>query len=168
MHMKTKLNFLIVSLLLLLPISSSLANQPAGTQPKSPLPKPLASETFDLTAGMEVGLEIQARAPGASWAREGAEAAALLVSVDGVYNQDLLLWAGDELFPYRVMLGHLRRGKHKVSVALNPARSATAAQIAEVKSLRALPLASAPRSAATTEDQFALAYSPVLYARDLA
>ena len=165
MHMKTKLNFLIVSLLLLLPISSSLANQPAGTQPKSPLPKPLASETFDLTAGMEVGLEIQARAPGASWAREGAEAAALLVSVDGVYNQDLLLWAGDELFPYRVMLGHLRRGKHKVSVALNPARSATAAQIAEVKSLRALPLASAPRSAATTEDQLALAYSPVLYAR---
>ena len=33
---------------------------------------------------MEVGLDIEARSPGASWARQGAEAAALLVSVDGL------------------------------------------------------------------------------------
>ncbi|MFN2499127.1 MAG: hypothetical protein ABR557_08595, partial [Pyrinomonadaceae bacterium] len=162
--MKTKLNCLSVCLLLLIPIYSSLANPTAGTQPKSQLPKPLATETFNLADGMEVGLEIQARAPGASWAREGAEAPALLVSVDGVYNQDLLLWAGDELFPYRVMLGKLSKGNHKVSVALNPARSSAGAQLAEVKLLRALPLA-AHRPAATTEDQLALAHSPVLYAR---
>lgn len=164
-YMKTKLNCLSVCLLLLIPIYSSLANPTAGTQPKFQLPKPLATETFDLADGMEVGLEIQARAPGASWAREGAEAAALLISVDGVYNQDLLLWAGDELFSYRVMLGNLTRGKHKVSVALNLARSAAGAQLAEVKLLRALPLAPGRRSAATTEDQLALAHSPVLYAR---
>jgi hypothetical protein len=113
---------------------------------------------------MEVGLEIEARSPGASWAREGAEAAALLVSVDGVYNQDLLLWAGDELFPYRVMLGHLPGGKHTVSVALNTARSAAEARRAEVKSLRPLPLASA-RGGGADEDQMALAHSPFLYAR---
>ncbi len=163
--MKIKLKCFGVCLLLLVPIGSSIANQTAETQQTSQLPKPLATEALDLTEDMEVGLEIQARSPGASWAREGAEAAALLVSVDGVYNQDLLLWAGDELFNYRVMLGHLSRGKHNVSVTLNLPRSAGGAQLAEVKSLRALPLAPGNRSAATAEDQLALAHSPVLYAR---
>src|SRR6185503_16393477 len=120
--METKPNCF--SLLLLIVICSSLANHTAATQKKSQLPESLASETFNLTNDMEVGLEIQARSPGASWAREGEEAAALLISVDGIYNQDLLLWAGDELFAYRVMLGRLAKGKHTVSVALNLPRSA--------------------------------------------
>lgn len=128
-------------------------------------PQSLAAETFNLTEETEVGLEIEARSPGASWAREGAEAAALLISVDGVYQQDLLLWAGDELFSYRVMLGHLRRGKHAVSVALNPARSAVGARRAEVKSLRPLPLAPARGTNAVDEEQLALTHSPFLYAR---
>lgn len=161
--MKIKLNCF--SLLLLIVICSSLANPTAGTQKKSQLPEPLATETLDLKNDVEVGLEIQARSPGASWALEGKEAAALVISVDGIYNQDLLLWAGDELFQYRVMLGRLTKGKHKVSVALNRARSAAGAQLAEVKSLRPLPLASANRSVATAEDLLALAHSPVLYAR---
>src|SRR2546421_7410149 len=125
----------------------------------------LATETFNLPEETELGLEIEARSPGASWAREGAEAAAVLISVDGAYNQDLLLWAGDELFQYRVMLGRLTKGKHTVSVALNLARSAAGAHLAEVKSLRPLLLAAAPRSGAAKEDQLALAHSPVLYAR---
>jgi hypothetical protein len=114
---------------------------------------------------MEVGLEIEARSPGASWAREGAEAAALLVSVDGVHNQDVLLWAGDEVFQYRIMLGRLSKGKHMVSVSLNLPRSAARAQVAEVKVLRPLPLGAANLSAGTKEDQLALSRSPVLYAR---
>jgi len=163
--MKTKPIFFFLSLLLSTFVYSSAVTHTAAAQSRSQLPKPLATETFNLTGDMEVGLEINARSPGASWAREGAEAAALLVSVDGVYNQDLLLWAGDELFQYRVMLGHLTRGKHLISVALNLPRSAAGAQLAEVKSLRALLLAPAHRSAATAEDQLALAHSPVLYAR---
>ncbi len=127
--------------------------------------KPLVTEAFKLTEEMEVGLEIEARSPGASWAREGAEAAALLVSVDGVYNQDLLLWAGDELFPYRVALGHLPKGKHTVSVALNTARSAAEARRAEVKSLRPLLRTTALAAGKVDEDQVALAHSPFLYAR---
>src|SRR3989454_2701444 len=139
--------------------------QITATQNNSQVPKPLAIEAFNLAEDMELGLEIEARSPGASWAREGAEAAAVLISVDGVYNQDLLLWAGDELFQYRVMLGHLTKGKHTVSVALNLPRSAAGAQLAEVKSLRPLLLAAAPRSGRAKEDQLALAHSPVLYAR---
>ncbi len=166
--MKTPLNFFSLLLLLLIFVdtsSSTTGTHFAARQNISQLPKPLATEVFNLTENMEVGLEIEARSPGASWAREGAEAAALLVSVDGVYQQDLLLWAGDELFSYRVMLGRLNRGKHTVSVTFNKARSAAEAQRAEVKSLRPLPLASTRATNSADEDLLALAHSPFLYAR---
>jgi len=163
--MKLKLSVFRLSLILFTFVFSSSAVHTLATQTNSQVPKPLAIESFNLTEDMEVGLEINARSPGASWVREGAEAAALLISVDGVYNQDLLLWAGDELFQYRVMLGRLTKGKHTVSVALNLPRSAAKAQLAEVKSLRPLPLAPRLRSVAAEEDQLALAHSPVLYAR---
>lgn len=163
--MKLKLSVFRLSLLLFTFVYSSSAMHILATQTNSQVPKPLAMESFNLAEDMEVGLEINARSPGASWAREGAEAAALLISVDGVYNQDLLLWAGDELFQYRVMLGRLTKGKHRVSVALNLPRSAAKAQLAEVMSLRPLPLAPTHRSFAAEEDQMALAHSPVLYAR---
>lgn len=162
--MKTKLSLCRLSLVLLAFAFSSIAPRIVPAQKIVPLPKPLATEAFKLADAMEVGLEIEARSPGASWARQGSEAAALLVSVDGVHNQDLLLWAGDEVFRYRVMLGRLSKGKHAVSVSLNLPRSAAGAQTAEVK-LRVLPLAPANSSAAANEDQVALANSPVLYAR---
>ncbi len=163
--MKTKLSFFCVSLLLLTIACLSTVTTIAATQTIPRLPKPLATEVFNLTENMEVGLEISARSPGASWAREGAEAAALLISVDGIYNQDLLLWAGDEFFQYRVMLGRLTKGRHTVSVATNLPRSAAGARIAEVKSLRPLPFPPTHRSGDQQEDQLALAHSPVLYAR---
>src|SRR6267142_2554746 len=162
--MKTKSTFLCLQLLLSLFIYTSTAMRLTAQSTSQASDAP-ASESLDLAEDMEVGLEIEARSPGGSWARPGSEAAALLVLVDGVYNQDLLLWAGDELFQYRVMLGHLTKGEHTVSVALNLPRSAAKAQLAEVKSLFPLLLAPAHRSGAATEDQFALAHSPVLYAR---
>jgi hypothetical protein len=163
--MKTNLNFLSLPLLLLIfgyTSPNTAATQAAASPSRSQLPKPLLSEAFSLAEDMEVGLEIEARSPGASWARKGGEAAALIISVDGSYNQDLLLWGGDESSHYRVMLGRLPRGKHTVSVGLNPARSAPGAQEAEVTSLIPLLLASAR---ARDEDQLAVSHAPVLYAR---
>jgi hypothetical protein len=162
--MKTKSTFLYLQLLLSLLIYTSTAMQ-LTAQSLSQTSDALATETLNLTEDAEVGLEIEARSPGGSWARPGAEAAALLVSVDGVYNQDLLLWAGDELFPYRVSLGRLAKGKHTVSVVLNAPRSARRAQRAEVKTLRPLLLAASGQSKVDDDDLFALAHSPVLYAR---
>jgi hypothetical protein len=169
--MKNSLKFLSGSLLLLsfIYISSSLQGTGnAAAQHISQVPKPLATESFNLDEEMEVGLEINARSTAASWARKDAEAAAVLISVDGVYNQDVLLWAGDEMFPYRVALGRFPKGKHTVSVALNFARSAPQAGRAEVKSLQTLLLANSRRSnssAAVYEEQLALTHSPILYAR---
>lgn len=146
-------------------ILSTTGTRPAMAQLILQRSPSLASETFNLAEEMEVGLEIEVRSPGASWARKGAEAAALLISVDGAYNQDLLLWAGDEVFRYRVILGRFPKGKHTVSVVLNMARSAAGARRAEVKSLRPLLLATARGTGGIDEDQLALAHSPVLYAR---
>jgi hypothetical protein len=162
--MKTKLTFLFLQLLLLILIytSTALCLPARNTSQASGA---LASESLKLEEDMEVGLEIEGRTPGGSWARPGAEAAALLVLVDGVYNQDLLLWAGDELFHYRVLLGRLSKGNHTISVALNSARSAPQVQRAEVKELRPLPLASTGKSTYDDDDRFALAHSPFLYAR---
>jgi len=128
-------------------------------------PAPLETAPLDLPVATEVGLEIEARSPGASWAMPNAEAAALMISVDGIYNQDLLLWAGDEVFRYRVLLGRLSKGKHTISVALNPPRSAPKVQVADIKALRPFPLATTSQSKVDDDDLFALAYSPFLYAR---
>src|SRR6266498_3723610 len=144
---------------------NTMGKQLTATQSNSQLLKPLTTEAFNLAEDMEVGLEIEARSPGASWARKGAEAAALVISVDGSYNQDWLLWAGDESSHYRVMLGRLPKGKHTVSVAYNPERSAAGAREAEVKSLRPVLLAPARSTRGMDEDQLALAHAPVLYAR---
>ena len=155
--------------------------------PSAPKPSaPLAVKTFVLGNEQEAALEIEARSPGASWGRKGSEAAALVVTVDGVYNQDVLLWAGEEFYRYRVLLGRLPKGSHAVSVALNPARSAAGARRAEVKSLRTFrpPAAAAPPAASSDskdvdftviylefapasreEHDFAVAHAPVLYAR---
>ena len=125
---------------------------------------PLAAHTFEAPGDQEVTLEVEARSPGASWARKGSEAAALVVTVDGAYNQDVLLWAGEGFYRYRVLLGRLPQGTHKVSVALNEARSAAGARRAEVKSLHILiPVAFATPGAG--EHAFAIAHAPVLYAR---
>lgn len=131
----------------------------------SQVPKPLTTETFNLTEETEVGLDIEARSPGASWGREHAEAAALLVSVDGIYNQDLLLWSGEEFFHYRIMIGRLKRGRHTISVSFNKSRSAANAQRAEVKSVRHVLLTTRNNAANDDEERWALAYSPILYAR---
>jgi hypothetical protein len=157
-----------ISLLLLIfvcTLNSQVGARPTLTQSNSQPRTSLVNETFNLTEEMEVGLEIIARSPGASWAREGAESAALLISIDDKYNQDLLLWSGEEWFTYRVLLGRLPKGKHIVSVALNPLRSAAGAQRAEVKAVHQLMFATSGATGDQAEERLALAHAPVLYAR---
>ncbi|MET0647286.1 MAG: hypothetical protein ABW208_11740 [Pyrinomonadaceae bacterium] len=156
-----------LSLLILL--IAACATLPARAQnpcvPSAPKTSaPLAVETVELKDDAEVALEIEARSPGASWARKGSEAAALVVTVDGAYNQDVMLWAGEGFYRYSVLLGRLPKGSHKVSVALNEARSAAGARRAEVKSLRAV-VPYAFLGADPGGHAFAVAHAPVLYAR---
>lgn len=163
--MNTKLiifrNALIVLTVVVASASTSLVAMARGAQS----PKPLATKTLQLSKEMEVGLEVEARSPGASWAMKGAEACDLSISVDGEYNQDLLLWSGDQITTYRVMLGRLSKGSHTIAVSINALRSAAGAQRAEVKDVRPLPLGTTQATRELLEEQLALAYAPVLYAR---
>jgi hypothetical protein len=154
-----------LSLLVILTAVCAPARAQNPCAPPAPnISKPLAAYTFEAPGDQEVTLEVEARAPGASWARKGSEAAALVVLVDGAYNQDVLLWAGEGFYRYRVLLGRLPQGSHKVSVVLNEARSAAGARRAEVKALRVLiPVGFAAPGA--DEHSFAIAHAPVLYAR---
>lgn len=122
---------------------------------------PLAVKRFSLTTPSEIGLEIDARAPAASWAKAGAEAPALTISVNGKYNQDLILWAGDHDYTYRLALGRLPRGRHTIAIRLNEPRGAPGARRAQIKALRTI----AAAAGADADDLLALAYSPILYAR---
>ena len=72
----------------------------------------------------ELGLQIKASVKGASWEIKSAEAAVLTVFVDGKYNQDVILFAGESSFEYQVLLGKYNAGKHKITIVLNHARSA--------------------------------------------
>jgi hypothetical protein len=137
-------------------VALETSGQPSG-------PRVIASRDFSLLKESEVGLEIKARAKGASWARAGGEAPALLIEVDGQYSQDLLLWAGDSGFVYRVILGRLAAGGHQVTVRLNQAHSALGAQQATVLSMR--PVSLTRDSHHTAEDLLAIMHAPVLSQR---
>ncbi|HVQ40474.1 MAG TPA: hypothetical protein VMS31_23230, partial [Pyrinomonadaceae bacterium] len=66
--MKTTLNGFLFFLLLLPFVCSSSAAHVVVASALEPSPKPLATKRFNLKTGTEVGLEIEARSPGASWA----------------------------------------------------------------------------------------------------
>lgn len=76
------------------------------------------------TAGVEIGLFIKASVKGASWRTKGAEAVVLTVFVDGKYNQDVILFAGAEIFEYQMLLGKFDSGAHRITIVLNEKRSA--------------------------------------------
>lgn len=145
-------SFLSLALCLLVP--TILSAQNGGDR--------LAATKIELSETSEVGLEINARSPNASWGREGAEAAAVTIDVDGKYQQDLLLWAGADVYSYRVSLGRLAAGEHQVSINHNAARSARRASRAAIESLRPLMLAGKDADA---DDVTALTYAPFLHAR---
>lgn len=146
---------------LLCALVSALFAQPARNQAADNDEHPvLLTQKLALREASEVGLEIEARSPDASWAHKGAEAAALAIIVDGARNQDLLLWAGEALFTYRVLLGRLEAGEHTITIVLDEARSAKNARRAEVKAARPLIF-----DRANGEEALAIAYAPMLYAR---
>src|SRR5438105_2193287 len=67
---------------------------------------------FQMPSVGEAIAEITASAPGASWDRLGAEGTVATISIDGQYNQDLILTRGEETQTFRVFLGPVTVGPH--------------------------------------------------------
>jgi hypothetical protein len=89
----------------------------------------------------------------------GREAAALRLGVDGRYSQHVFLTRGDEVAPYRVALGSLARGSHRLRVELDPGASAAGIGAVEVKSIATEAVSAGGRG------HRLLAHAPVLHSR---
>lgn len=113
---------------------------------------------FQLSAAGEAIAEITASAPGASWERAGAEGTVATISIDGQYNQDLILTRGPEAQTFRIFLGPISAGAHRLEIARNQRWSAAGAgfTVADVH------VSAANANAA---DFRAIAHAPIVYAR---
>src|SRR5258708_16236349 len=93
----------------------------------------LIEKPFRLKTESEVLLDLTASAPHTSWAESESEAAVATVIIDGQYNQDIILFAGERPFTYQVVLGHLQAGEHSVRIELNRKQSAPKASAIEIQ-----------------------------------
>src|SRR5260370_14869166 len=96
---------------------------------------------------------------GCDWSETGREAAALRVSLDGKYSQHILLARGETVAEYRIALGPVAKGAHRLTVDRDPTLSARRAGPAtiDVHDVRVL----YPGST----DFTALSMAPFVYAR---
>ena len=96
----------------------------------------LLEKSFRVETEAEVLLDLRASAPHTSWGEAGSEAAVATVFVDGQYNQDIFLFAGERAFAYQVLLGHFQPGEHTLRVDFNRKRSAAKATAIEIRDAR--------------------------------
>lgn len=118
---------------------------------------PLREEAFALEKASEVVARLTASCERCAWGREGREAAALALSLDGRYSQHLLLVGGEQPTEYSVALGTLPPGRHRLSVSVD--RQASAGGVQGV-SVSALALRPTPEGAG---EHLALAFAPLLH-----
>jgi hypothetical protein len=113
---------------------------------------------FRLDDSGEAVAEIVASAPGASWKINGSEAAVAAITVDGRYNQDVMIFGDGRPSAYRVLLGYLKAGPHTLQVERSARWSAPEARLA-VTSARVHIVV--PGS----KEFLAVEHAPILYAR---
>jgi len=117
----------------------------SGAEPKAPLPvdefvtKPCSSRklletisrfcvlliclgtlqaaTFRVAKQSEVVAEVEMRAPGTDWAIPGHEAKLATILIDGREQQQIMLYAGAEQFTYRIFLGSIAPGEHRLDIS---------------------------------------------------
>ncbi len=121
------MNILPVFLLLL----AAGLTQPAQTgiqHSASRTPQSALEHVFRLADPAEVALAMRASAPGTSWREPGAEAAVVGLELDGKYNQHVTLWMGAATHEYRLLLGPVGAGRHRLRAQLDRALSAPAAR----------------------------------------
>jgi hypothetical protein len=119
----------------------------------------LHEERFRLEEPSEVVATLTAGCEGCDWGAPGREAAALELSVDGKYSQHLLLHRGEAPAEYRVSLGGLDAGPHRLEVRRD--RHASARRTGKV-TLERIRFAFSPEDA---RDYAMLAHAPILHAR---
>jgi hypothetical protein len=93
------------------------------------------------------------------WGEAGREAVVLRVLVDGTYSQHLLLSRGEAPVPYRIMLGPLAAGEHRLTFERDEARSAKGAGAVRFESI------GVTMYSKTAPEYEALSYAPYVHER---
>ena len=114
--------------------------------------------SFKIGRTSEVVAELQMRAAGADWGRAGSEAALVTVILNGKPSQHVMLFAGEMPYTYRVFLGELSFGEHKLEIERHEGYSAKSAQV-EVLGASFIEIPEADPNHA------AFAHAPILFAR---
>jgi len=107
----------------------------------------------------EATLDLIASVPGTSWEKTGSEAATVSIFVDGQKHQDVILFAGARQFTYRLLLGRVSPGEHKLRIELNRQQSAASATTVKIADAKVTLLPSGH-----PEFQM-IAHAPILFAR---
>ncbi|HEY2946349.1 MAG TPA: hypothetical protein VGN09_28210 [Vicinamibacteria bacterium] len=119
----------------------------------------LREERFRVERPSEVVATITAGCERCDWGAAGREAAALVLEVDGEYSQHVVLSRGEAAADYRVALGGLAAGPHRLAIRLD--RRASAPHAGRVM-LRPVRFALFPED---DRDHAMLAFAPILHAR---
>lgn len=90
---------------------------------------------FEVTNPGEAVAAIVAGCDRCDWAEPGREAVVMKLSVDGGYSQHLLLTRGEMPAEYRVMLGPLAAGPHRLTLERDAARSSKGAGEVAIRSM---------------------------------
>lgn len=119
----------------------------------------LLDKRFRVESEAEVLLDLTAAAPHTSWGEAGSEAAVATLFVDGQYNQDVFLFAGERAFAYQVLLGHFQPGEHTLRVDFNRKRSSSKATAIAIRDAT---ISFVDRG---NSEYRALSLAPIVYAR---
>jgi len=119
----------------------------------------LSETTLRLDAPAEVIATIRAACQRCEWGAAGREGASLEVKVDAEYHSHLMLVRGREEAAYRILLGHVDRGQHRVTVAVDRAKSPAGIGSVRVRDI------SFDIVAEQDPRYEAVAHAPILYAR---
>lgn len=92
----------------------------------------VVEHAFEVVQPSEAVATITASCSRCDWRIAGREAAALKLSIDGRYSQHLLVVRGDTPAEYRVLLGSLPAGTHRLTMEWDGAMSAKGAGAARI------------------------------------
>jgi hypothetical protein len=109
----------------------------------------------------EAFVTIRAACAGCDWGEPGRESVALRILLDGKYSQHLQLVRGGVIADYRIALGHVTKGLHRLTIDRDPALTAPRAGAATIDASDFTFY-----FAGQSTDYVALSMAPILYARD--
>ena len=96
-----------------------------------------------------------------NWSISNGESSTLVVIIDGVYSQDIILYAGNNLHSYKCSLGAINNGDHFIQFMFDYSKSSLGAEWIYIESIELIDV----QNLSIDEDVFR--YSPILYGRDL-